>query len=152
VARHAPAALVLNLGGPGDIASLDTIRAVGEASPATRIVVRARKDDARFVRHALTAGAAACVLDDLQGDDLIEAVRAAAAPDDLTDREIEVLRLLALGHTNPEIAAQLQLSVRTVEAHRAHLQHKLSRPSRAELVRYALQRGLLRATGDRARG
>jgi two-component system response regulator NreC len=152
VARHAPAALVLNLGGPGDIAALDTIRAVEAACPATRVIVRARQDDARFVRHALTAGAAACLLDDLQGDDLIEAVRAAAAPDDLTEREIEVLRLLALGHTNPEIAARLQLSVRTVEAHRAHLQHKLSRPSRAELVRYALQRGLLRATEDPARG
>ena len=72
-------------------------------------------------------------------------------PDDLTEREFDVLRLLALGHTNPEIAAQLHLSVRTVEAHRAHLQHKLSRPSRAELVRYALDRGLLHGTEDPAR-
>lgn len=63
--------------------------------------------------------------------------------DDLTDREVEVLRLIALGHTNPEIAAQLQLSVRTVESHRAHIQAKLGRSTRAELVRYALDRGLV---------
>ena len=123
------------------------------------------KDDARFVRHALHAGAAACILDDLPGEDLIEAVRRAATqriapaqpapgppPDDLTEREFDVLRLLALGHTNAEVAAQLHLSVRTVEAHRAHLQRKLSRPSRAELVRYALDRGLLHGTEDPAQG
>jgi len=116
-----------------------------------------KQDDARFARHALHAGAAACILDDLPGGDLIDAVRRAATqrigpaqpepgppPDGLTEREFDVLRLLALGHTNTEIAAQLHLSVRTVEAHRAHLQRKLSRPSRAELVRYALDRGLLR--------
>jgi two-component system, NarL family, response regulator NreC len=165
VARHAPAALVLHLDRPGDISSLDTIRGVRQASAATRVIVLVAKDDARFVRHALRAGAAACVLDDVRGEDLIEAVRRAATntlataqpepgppPDDLTEREFDVLRLLALGHTNAEIAAQLHLSVRTVEAHRAHLQQKLSRPSRAELVRYALDRGLLHGTEDPARG
>jgi two-component system, NarL family, response regulator NreC len=165
VVRHTPAALVLDLGGPGDISSLDTIRAVGQASPATRVIVLMPNDDARFVRHALHAGAAACILDDLPGDDLVEAVRRAATetpappqpepgppPDDLTEREFDVLRLLALGHTNPEIAAQLHLSVRTVEAHRAHLQRKLKRPSRAELVRYALDRGLLRGPEDPPQG
>ena len=69
-------------------------------------------------------------------------------PDDLTEREFDVLRLLVLGHTNAEIAALLHLSVRTIEAHRAHLQQKLRRPSRAELVRYALDRGLLQGTED----
>jgi two-component system, NarL family, response regulator NreC len=63
--------------------------------------------------------------------------------DDLTEREIEVLRLIALGHTNPEIAEQLALSVRTVESHRAHIQRKLGRTTRAELVRYALDHGLV---------
>jgi two-component system response regulator NreC len=157
--RHTPAALVLDLDGPGDISSLDTIRAVEQASPETRVIVLMTKDDARFVRHALHAGAAACILDDLPGEDLVDAVRRAATqrigpaqpepglpPDHLTEREFDVLRLLALGHTNPEIAAQLHLSVRTIEAHRAHLQRKLSRPSRAELVRYALDRGLLHGT------
>jgi two-component system response regulator NreC len=165
VARHAPAALVLHLGRPGDISSLDTIRAVGQASPGTRVIVLVTNDDARFARHALHAGAAACILDGLPDEDLIEAVRRAATqglaaaqpepgppPDDLTGREFDVLRLLALGHTNAEIAAQLHLSVRTVEAHRAHLQQKLSRSCRAELVRYALDRGLLHGTEDPARG
>jgi two-component system response regulator NreC len=165
VVRHTPAVLVLGLDRPGDISTLDTIRAVGQASPETRIIVLVTTDDARFVRHALHTGAAACIFDDLPGEDLIEAVRRAATqtvvpaqqdpgppPDDLTEREFDVLRLLALGHTNPEIAAQLHLSVRTVEAHRAHLQQKLGRPSRAELVRYALDRGLLQGTEDAARG
>jgi two-component system, NarL family, response regulator NreC len=165
VVRHTPATLILDLDRPGDISSLDTIRAVRQASPETRVIVLVTKDDERFVRHALRAGAASCILDDAPGEDLVEAVRRAAAqtlaaaqpepgppPDDLTEREFDVLRLLALGHTNAEIAAQLHLSVRTVEAHRAHLQQKLSRPSRAELVRYALDRGLLRGTEGRARG
>ena len=162
---HAAAVLVLDLDRPGDIASLDTIRAVGEASPATAVVVLVTKDDARFIHHALHAGAVACIVDDDPGEDLLEAVRRAATrppadgaadrgppPDDLTEREFQVLRLLALGHTNAEVAAQLHLSVRTVEAHRAHLQRKLSRPSRAELVRYALDRGLLQAPEEGAHG
>jgi two-component system response regulator NreC len=67
-------------------------------------------------------------------------------PDDLSEREVEVLRLIALGHTNAEIAAQLFLSVRTVESHRAHIQQKLRLSTRAELVRYALDHGLLEAS------
>jgi two-component system response regulator NreC len=154
--RHVPAALVLVLDRAGDISSLDTIGAVQQASPATRVVVLVTKDDARFAHHALHAGAAACILGDPPGEDLVDAIRRAATqsaaqaqpepgppPDQLTERELDVLRLLALGHTNNEIAAQLHLSVRTIEGHRAHLQQKLSRPSRAELVRYALDRGLL---------
>ena len=165
VVRHAPAALVLHLDRPGDISSLDTIRGVRQASPGTQVIVLVTKDDARFVRHALHAGAAACVLDGVLGEDLIDAVRGAVAktlasaqpdpgppPDDLTEREFDVLGLLVLGHTNAEVAARLHLSVRTVEAHRAHLQQKLSRTSRAELVRYALDRGLLQGTEDPARG
>ena len=163
--RNTPAVLVIVLDRPGDISSLDMIRAVGRVSPETRVIVVVTKDDARFVRHALHAGAVACLLDDAPGEGLLDPVRRAAAgviaaapsqrvppPDDLTEREFDVLRLLALGHTNAEIAAQLHLSVRTVEAHRAHLQQKLNRPSRAELVRYALDRGLLHESEDRARG
>jgi two-component system response regulator NreC len=68
-------------------------------------------------------------------------------PDDLSAREAEVLRLIALGHTNAEIAAQLYLSVRTVEAHRARIQQKLRLSTRAELVGYALERGLISTGG-----
>lgn len=66
-------------------------------------------------------------------------------PHELSVRETEVLRLIALGYTNVEIAAQLYLSVRTVEAHRARLHDKLSCSTRAQLVRYALERGLMGA-------
>lgn len=165
VGRHAPAALVLDLDRPGDIASLDTIGAVEQASPGTRVIVLLTKDDAPFARHALHAGAAACILGDPPGEELVDAVLRAATesvaparpdpgppPDDLTGRELDVLGLLALGHTNTEIAAQMHLSVRTIEGHRAHLQQKLSRPSRAELVRYALDHGLLHGTEDPAQG
>jgi two-component system response regulator NreC len=64
-------------------------------------------------------------------------------PDDLTEREAEILGLIALGHTNAEIAEQLFLSVRTVESHRAHIQQKLRLTTRAELVKYALRHGLV---------
>jgi two-component system response regulator NreC len=119
-----------------------------------------------FAREALQSGAKAYVLKEAADDELVEAIRAAAKgetylnpklgarivaeppapagpPDDLTEREVSVLRLIALGHTNAEIAKQLYLSVRTVETHRSHIQHKLRRSSRAELVRYALEHGLV---------
>ena len=64
-------------------------------------------------------------------------------PDDLSAREVEVLKLIAVGHTNGEIAANLFLSVRTVESHRAHIQQKTRRTSRADLVAYAREHGLL---------
>jgi two-component system response regulator NreC len=67
----------------------------------------------------------------------------AAPPDGLTEREAEILRLIALGHTNAEVGRILHLSVRTVEARRAHVQQKTGRTGRPELVRYALERGLL---------
>ena len=165
VLRHKPAVFVLDLDQPGDLSSLDTIRGVTQVSPATSVMVLIAQEDARFVRHALHAGAVECVLKDASDEELAEAVRRAAThalaatrpgpeqpPDDLTEREFVVLQLLALGHTNAEIAARLHLSVRTVEAHRAHLQQKLSRPSRAELVQYALDRGLLHRTEDGSRG
>jgi two-component system response regulator NreC len=72
---------------------------------------------------------------------------AAGPPDDLSEREVDVLRLIALGHTNAEIGALLYLSVRTVETHRSHIQQKLRLSSRAELVGYALERGLI-STGS----
>jgi two-component system response regulator NreC len=64
-------------------------------------------------------------------------------PDNLSEREVDVLRLIALGHTNTEIAQQLYISVRTVETHRGHISQKLLLSSRAELVRYALDRKLV---------
>src|SRR3954452_228964 len=166
VLGYKPTVLVLDLNMPGDIASLDAIPEVRERSPDTSVVVLTMQEDPSFARAALQAGARGYVLKDSANAELVEAVRRAAAggtylaprlgaalataparpagpPDDLTPRELEVLRLIALGHTNAEIGSQLQLSIRTVESHRAHIQHKLRRSTRAELVRYALDHGLL---------
>jgi two-component system response regulator NreC len=121
------------------------------------------QDDPAFARKALRAGASGYVLKEAPRSELIEAVRAVARgqtylhPDlaaravlagepagGLTPRELEILRLIALGHTNSEIAADLFLSVRTVETHRANLQSKLGVSRRAGLVRCALERELIR--------
>ena len=166
VLGHKPAVLVLDLNMPGEPSSMDAIAKVAEISPGTRVVVLTMQDDPAFARRALRAGAAGYVLKEAADSELVEAVRRAAvgetylnprlgaalataapeapaARDDLSPREIDVLRLIALGHTNAEIAAQLYLSVRTVESHRAHITQKLSLSTRAELVRYSLDRGLL---------
>ena len=165
VRAHRPGILVLDLNMPGDD-SLELIPQIRDEAPATEIVVLTMQSETGFARTALQAGAKGYVLKEAADDELVEAVRAAARgetylnprlgarlaaeppapagrPDDLTEREVEILRLIALGHTNGEIASQLYLSVRTVESHRAHIQQKLRRTSRAELVRYALDKGLV---------
>ena len=160
---HCPDVLVLDLNMPGS-SSLEAIPDIRAESPETQIVVLTMQQEPAFARHALGAGAIGYVLKEAADDELVEAVRRAACgesylnprlgarmasepppgpPDDLSERELEVLRLIALGHTNAEIAEQLYLSVRTVETHRAHIQQKLSLSSRAELVGYALRRGLV---------
>jgi two-component system response regulator NreC len=75
----------------------------------------------------------------------LDVLRRGVSKNGLTPRELEVLRLIALGHTSTEIADALHLSRRTVEAHRAHIHHKLRTKTRAELVRYALERHLIGA-------
>ena len=165
VQAHHPAVLVLDLNMPGG-SGLDAITTLSASTPESAIVVLTMQDDPAFARRALQNGALAFVLKEAADDELLEAVRAAARgetylnprlgarmateptsppepDDDLTDRERDVLRRIALGHTNAEIAGQLYLSVRTVETHRAHIQHKLSRSSRAELVQYALEHKLV---------
>src|SRR6059058_9277 len=163
---YKPDILLLDLHMPGG-PSLAAIPEMREASPDTRIVVLTMQDSTGFVREALRLGALGYVTKEAADAELIEAVRMAASgepylhprlgarlatepaqegpPDDLTEREVEVLRLIALGHTNAEIAAKLYLSVRTVESHRAHIQQKLRLSTRAELVRYALDHGLVEA-------
>ncbi len=162
---HHPTVLILDLNMPGG-SSLEAIPAIREESPDTQIVVLTMQQEPAFAREALSAGALGYVLKEAADEELVEAVRSAAAgerylnprlgariasepppgpPDDLSEREVEVLRLIALGHTNAEIGAQLYLSVRTVETHRSHIQQKLRLATRAELVRYALERGLVEA-------
>ena len=166
VRGHRPEVLILDLNMPGARSSLDVLPEVGQVSPGTRVVVLTMQEDPAFARRALRAGAVGYVLKEAADDELVHAVRLATEgrsylhprlgaalaaepegpPDDLTERELEVLRLIALGHTNAEIGLQLHLSVRTVETHRAHIQQKLRLSARAELVRYALDRGLVAIT------
>lgn len=165
VRAHRPQVLVLDVNMP-EGSSLPLIPDLQESSPDTAIVVLTMQNDPAFARQAMRAGALGYVLKQSAGTELVDAVRAAvngetylnpklgaqlaaappepaSPPDDLTERELEILRLIALGHTNTEIAAQLYLSVRTVESHRAHIQMKTGRSTRAELVRYALDQKLV---------
>jgi two-component system response regulator NreC len=165
VRAHRPRVLVLDLNLP-EGSSLPAIPEMREQSPGTAVVVLTMQQDPAFAREAMRAGALGYVLKHSAGSELVDAVRAAAAgetylnpklgaqlaaapaepagpPDGLTEREVEILRLIGLGHTNTEIGERLYLSVRTVESHRAHIQQKTGRTSRSELVRYALDHGLI---------
>ena len=163
VRGHTPDVLVLDLNMP-EGSSLTAVPDIRAESPDTQIVVLTMQNEPAYARQALSAGVLGYVLKDAADAELVEAVRRAAAgdtflnprlgarvaaepppgpPDGLSEREVEVLRLVALGHTNNEIAKDLYLSVRTVETHRAHIQQKLRLGSRSELVRYALEHGLV---------
>jgi two-component system response regulator NreC len=162
VLAHHPDVLVLDLNMPGP----PTLPAIPQLAAGTAVVVLTMQNDPAFARQALQAGARGYVLKEAADSELVEAVRAAAhgrtylnpelgarlaaapatppgPPDGLSEREVEILRLIALGHTNVEIGQQLFLSVRTVESHRAHIQHKTRRTARSELVQYALDHELL---------
>jgi two-component system response regulator NreC len=136
--------------------------------PEVKVLVLSMQDEPQYVRQAFDVGASGYVLKESADADLVTAIHQVARgesyvdprlgarlvaaeraeirqaeEDPLSDREREVLRLLALGHTNQEIAKQLFISVRTAETHRAHIMQKLSLQTRAELVRYALEQGML---------
>jgi two-component system, NarL family, response regulator NreC len=156
-----------------DQSGLEIIPTLLHENPDMKILVLSMQDDPRYVREAFDAGASGYVLKEAADSDVVAAVREVAdggryvdpelgarlvaaeseerrraKEDPLSEREGEVLRLLALGHTNQEIAKQLYISVRTAETHRAHIMQKLRLSSRAELVRYALDRGLLEDRGE----
>jgi two-component system response regulator NreC len=170
VLAYKPTVIVLDLTMPGG-SSLAAIPRMINASSGTSIVVLTMEDEPRFARETLRVGALGFVLKEAADTELVEAVRAAAAgvrylnpqlgaliaaqpevsaglPDNLTEREVEVLRLVAMGHTNAEISQKLYLSVRTVESHRSNIQQKAGRTTRAELVAYAREQGLLESTPD----
>ncbi len=163
VRGHHPDVLVLDLNMPGE-SGLALIPRLCEEAPDTGIVVLTMQRDPAFARQALASGAVGYVIKDAADVELVQAVRLAAGgqlylnpqlgaklaatpadarPGDLSEREVEILRLIALGHTNPEIAGQLYLSVRTIEAHRAHIHQKLNLSTRSELVRFALEHRLI---------
>ena len=147
---------------------IEGMPALLQALPLVKVLVLSMQDDPRYVREAFAAGASGYVLKEAADTEVVDAIRAVAAggsyvhpalgaklvaadaegrrraeEDPLSEREREVLRLLALGHTNQEIAKLLFISVRTAETHRSHIMRKLGLGSRAELVRYALAEGLL---------
>jgi two-component system response regulator NreC len=164
VLAYKPRVLVLDLSMPGG-STLAAIPRMLAASPDTAIVVLTMEDEPRFAREALRAGALGFVLKEAAEAEMVDAVHAAirgerylnpqlggliaaapetppGPPDNLSEREADVLRLVALGHTNAEISQQLYLSVRTVESHRANIQQKVGHTTRAELVAYAREHGL----------
>ena len=151
-----------------DGSGLDAVPTLLHEHEGLKVLVLSMQDDPRYVREAFTVGASGYVLKEAADTEVVAAIRevakggryvhpelgarlVAADADELrraeenplSEREQEVLRLLALGHTNQEIAKQLFISVRTAETHRAHIMQKLRLATRAELVRYALAQGLL---------
>jgi two-component system response regulator NreC len=170
VRGHHPTILVLDLNMAGE-SSLGAIPQIVEESPDTEIVVLTMENSPAFAREALGAGTRGFVLKQSAGQELVTAIREVAGgrtyinpqlgariaaeppsqglPDGLTAREAEVLGLIAVGNTNPEIAKQLFLSVRTVETHRSNLQRKTGLTTRAELVGYAIENDLV-ARGEKS--
>jgi two-component system response regulator NreC len=165
--EHKPDVVLMDVVMPGK-SGIEGTPAVLQAVPNAKVLVLSMQDDPHYVREAFEAGASGYVLKEAADTEVVGAIRAVAAgeryvhpalgarlvaaeaderrraeSDPLSEREREVLRLLALGHTNQEIAAQLYISVRTAETHRAHIMRKLSLSSRAQLVRYALDQGLI---------
>ncbi|HEU5211996.1 MAG TPA: response regulator transcription factor [Gaiellaceae bacterium] len=164
---HKPDVILMDVVMPG-ASGIEATPAVLKEAPDAKVLVLSMQDDPHYVTEAFDAGASGYVLKEAADTELVQAIREVAGggryvhpalgarmitaaaeerrraeEDPLSDREREVLRLLALGHTNQEIAKMLYISVRTAETHRAHIMQKLRLTTRAELVRYALDQGLL---------
>jgi two-component system response regulator NreC len=162
-----PDLILMDVVMPGE-SGLEGLPKLLHEHPEVKVLILSMQDDPRYLREAFAAGASGYVLKEAADIEVVTAIREVAAggryvhpelgarliaaeaeaarqaeEDPLSEREREVLRLLALGYTNQEIAKQLFISVRTAETHRAHVMQKLRLASRAELVRYAIAHGLL---------
>jgi two-component system, NarL family, response regulator NreC len=162
-----PDVVLMDVVMPGQ-SGIEGIPSVMKEAPKAKVLLLSMQDDPQYVRQAFGAGAAGYVLKEAVDTEVVAAIRevagggryvhpalgarlaaaeaeerARADADPLSDREREVMRLLALGHTNQEIAKMLFISVRTAETHRAHIMQKLRLTTRAELVAYAIEHGLL---------
>ncbi len=166
-----PDVVVMDIGMPG-VSGIDATARIKHDLPAAKVLILSMHDDRGYLRQVLRAGASGYVLKKAADTELLAAIRAAARGEvfldpalakalvdevvepkragseipALSDREREVLRLIAHGHTNQQVADRLCISVKSVETYKARLMEKLGLKGRAELVRYALQRGLLRDT------
>jgi two-component system, NarL family, response regulator NreC len=162
-----PDVVLMDVVMPGQT-GIEGVPLVLKEAPEAKVLVLSMQDDPRYVHEAFAAGAAGYILKEAVDAEVVGAIQRVAAgdhyvhpalgarlvaaeaetkareeADPLSDREREVMRLLALGHTNQEIAKMLYISVRTAETHRAHIMQKLRLSTRAELVRYAIDQGLL---------
>lgn len=164
-----PDIAVLDVAMP-EMNGLEATRAIKERCSQTAVVILSMYDNEEYLREALRSGASAYVLKRAAAKELISAIqmvrqgqsyldpaltrtlitdyvrkveRGDEAPDSLTDRELEVLKLVAEGFTNRQIALELSISIKTVQTHRANLMDKLNLHDRTELVRYAIRRGLI---------
>ena len=171
-----PDVLLLDIAMP-DLNGLEAARRIRQQAPELRIIVLTMYDDEAYLRQFLEMGAAGYVLKKAADTELADAIRAVhrgesfvypslmrqlidsylkqppspatrEGSDGLSPREVEVLRLVALGFTNQQIADELCIGVSTVETHRTHIMEKLGLRGRAQLVRYALAKGLLRNPTD----
>jgi two-component system response regulator NreC len=162
-----PEVVLMDVVMPGQT-GIEGVPLVLKEAPEAKVLILSMQDDPRYVHEAFAAGASGYVLKEAADAEVVGAVREVATggryvhpalgarlvtaeaeakareeADPLSDREREVMRLLALGHTNQEIAKMLYISVRTAETHRAHIMQKLRLSSRAQLVRHAIEQGLL---------
>jgi two-component system response regulator NreC len=167
VRANKPDVVLLDVTMP-DESGIEALPQLLHEAPDTKVLMLSMQDDPSYVRQAFASGASGYVLKEAADAEVVAAIRevaagrnyvhpalgarmvaadaaahAAADADPLSDREREVLRMLALGHTNQEIAKELYISVRTAETHRAHIMRKLQLSTRAELVRYAIDHGQL---------
>ncbi len=166
-----PDIAVLDIAMP-EMNGLDATRAIRQCCPDTQVVILSMHEGEEYLREALRAGAAGYVLKRAAAKELVGAIqrvrhgesyldpaltrtlisdyvrqveRGDETPDSLTERELEVLKLVAEGFTNRQIAFKLNISIKTVQTHRANLMDKLNLHDRTELVRYAIRRGLIQA-------
>jgi two-component system, NarL family, response regulator NreC len=163
VRAELPDVAVVDLTMPG-LGGLGAVRVLRDLEPVTRLVILTRHDDEAYVRELRAAGAVAYVLKHSASTELLQAIRIAAEggtyfdpalrtiqgpaqtpePLGITNREREVLRLTAIGHSNKEIASQLGISVKTVEVHKTNAMRKLQLLGRADVVRYAVVQGWMK--------
>jgi DNA-binding NarL/FixJ family response regulator len=165
-----PDIVVMDLSMP-DMNGLVATRALKDARPSVDIVALTRHDDETFLQEVLRAGASGYVLKQSNPAEFLQAIRAVAAggvyldpamtprvadglltkasrardvtPPPISERETDVLRLIAIGHSNKEVAAQLRISVKTVEVHKANAMKKLGLTGRVDLIRYGVLQGWL---------